>query len=275
MSTGPSPMSILHTQDLGDGFFTRLDSIAAELWAHPLDLLAVWFSESGVMADAWNDSPVDLRPELRDNRVGVAQLTPETLRRLGYRGDHGSFRNLGAAEQLDWARAYLLPFRGKLGSIGAIYVATFLPKLVDLAGEESTILAVKAGPLGRAFSANADVDRNDVYGLGVGELEAAVRKNCVGPRWAELVERAGAGEPVTGALPEGIDLGTTLGLERALRRLGYMPGTATGLFGREAQRALVGFQARQELRIDGIFGPRSRAALARELSASGGPASVA
>lgn len=267
-------MTILHTQDLGDVFFTKLDSIAAELWAHPLDLLAVWFSESGVLADAWNDSPVDLRPELRDNRVGIAQLTPEALRSLGYRGDHGSFRNLGASDQLEWARAYLLPYRGKLGSVGAIYVATFLPKLVDLV-REGAILAVKAGPLGRAFTANADVDRNDVYGLGVGALEEAVRKNCVGPRWAELVERAGAGDSVTGALPEGIDLGTTLGLERALRRLGYLPGTCTGLFGREAQRALVGFQARQELRIDGIFGPRSRAALARELAASGGPASVA
>lgn len=268
-------MTVHHTEDLGSSFFTKLDAIAAELWAHPLDLLAVWFSESGVMADAWNDSPVDLRPELRDNRVGIAQLTPETLRRLGYRGDHGSFRNLAAAEQLEWVRAYFLPFRGKLGSIGAIYVATFLPKLVELAGKESAILAVKAGPLGRAFDANADVDRNDVYRLRVGELEAAVRKNCVGPRWAEIVTRAGAGERTSDVLPEGIDLGTTLGLERALRRLGYLPGACTGLFGREAQRALVGFQARQELRIDGIFGPRSRAALARELAASGWPASVA
>lgn len=270
---------IIHTKDIDGLFFPKLDTIAAELWAHPADLLAVWFSESGMRADAWNNGPATIKdketglmrptkPEERYNASGFFQAMPATLKGLAFPGDHAAFRRLNATSQLDWARRYYLPYRGKLGSIGQIYTANFLPALIDHSSDPNFVLTAKKGPLPWAFTPNAVFDTNGDLAITVGELQAAVQRNARGPRWAELLARMGVADmPVADPQPEGIDLGTTLGIQRALDKLGFPPGPLDGYPGPKTRAAVVAFQTQASLQVDGIVGPKTRGALQVALAA--------
>lgn len=200
------------TVDIDDDFFPALRAMSAALGAQPLHLLAVWYSESGVRANAWNNGPATVidkttgkgrppRPEEKYNASGLFQAMPATLKGLGYPSDHASFRALTATQQLAWALRYYLPYRGKLGSIGAIYVANFLPALIDHAGDPAYVLTDRNGRLPWAYTPNAAFDANRDGRITVGELESAVQRNARGPRWDELVSRYEASDPAPDTLP--------------------------------------------------------------------------
>ena len=258
---------MIHTSDLDALFFPKLDVLADELGARAKDLLAVIFSESGCRADAWNDNPKNLPPEQRWNASGLIQFMPATLKGLGWAKGHAEFRRLSATAQLDWVRRYYAPHRGHLASVGGLYVATFLPALIRHAGDPAFVLTAKNGPLGWAYAPNASFDANRDYAITVGELEAAVRRNARGPRWAEIIARLEGLEvaeaPVTD--DEAVDLGTTLGLQRALDRLGFETGVLDGIPGPRTRNAIAAFQREHQLTPDGIFGPLSRTMMERLL----------
>lgn len=50
-------------------------------------------------------------------------------------------------------------------------------------------------------------------------------------------------------------------LQRILTVLGYKPGTIDGIFGRQTESALKEFQVKNGLQVDGIVGPKTKAAL--------------
>jgi len=56
-------------------------------------------------------------------------------------------------------------------------------------------------------------------------------------------------------------------LQRALKSLGYSPGTIDGKYGPATQRAVARFQRAAKLATDGILGPKTLAALAQAVSA--------
>lgn len=254
-----------HTQDIDGLFFERLDQIASELGAKPLDMLAVMYSESGCRADAHNDNPKNLPPEKRYNASGLIQFMPFVLQNLGWTHGHAMFRKLTATEQLTFVRRYYLPHRGHLGSVAGLYVATFLPALVRHCGDPAFVLTAKNGPLGWAYAPNASFDANRDYAITVGELEDAVRRNARGARWNELVARLEGQEPTDAPPDSGNDLGTTVGIQRALERLGFSPGKVDGVVGPLTRSAVVAFQVAAGLVADGIVGPRTRAALTARL----------
>jgi|GEM_PF-2597019 len=247
------------TSDIDDAFFPRLQEIADEVVARPRDLLSVWYSESGVRAAAHNP---------HGHASGIFQVMPATLMGLGWSKGHEAYRKLTATEQLEWALRYYRAYRGSLVSIGAVYTATFLPVFVKRAGDPSFVLCAQNGPLGWAYGPNAVFDKNKDFKITVGELEAAVARNCVGPRWAELVARLEGKWDGEDLVEAGFDLRTTIGLQRALSRLGHDPGPIDGIPGAKTAAAVLAFQKARGLVADGIYGPITRATLELALQTS-------
>lgn len=94
---------------------------------------------------------------------------------------------------------------------------------------------------------------------------------------AALIEHGDYGHaaaPVTGPDPE------VTWIQEHLTALGYDPGPADGIMGPKTRRAVKFFQADNDLTIDGIPGPATRAAIVRKLDAkaqtkaTGGAAAV-
>lgn len=254
-------MNVIHTRDIDALFFPKLDEVARNIGANSVHLLSVMYSESGCKASAWNDNPKNLPPEKRYNASGLIQFMPFILPNVGWTHGHAAFRQLTATEQLPYVQRYYMRHKGHLGTIGGLYVATFLPALVKNAGDPSFVLTAKNGVLGWAYGPNAAFDANHDLQITVGELEDAVRRNCRGPRWQELVARLeGFDEAQSETLvSDEFDLRTTIGLQRALQRLGYDPGPIDGLPGRMTSGAVSEYQAdHPPLVVDGIIGPRTR-----------------
>jgi peptidoglycan hydrolase-like protein with peptidoglycan-binding domain len=62
-----------------------------------------------------------------------------------------------------------------------------------------------------------------------------------------------------------IDLETLQGVQTALAALGFDPGKVDGKDGPNTQKAVREYQARNNLSVDGIVGPNTRASLYNEL----------
>lgn len=63
-----------------------------------------------------------------------------------------------------------------------------------------------------------------------------------------------------------IDLDDLEGVQKALSKLGFSPGTIDGKDGPKTQDAVRAFQAHATIKIDGIAGPQTRKALVDELA---------
>jgi len=64
-----------------------------------------------------------------------------------------------------------------------------------------------------------------------------------------------------------INLESLAGVQKALGRLGHSPGAEDGKDGPKTQHAVREFQASATIKIDGIVGPETRAALKAALDA--------
>ncbi len=72
-----------------------------------------------------------------------------------------------------------------------------------------------------------------------------------------------------------INLEELEGVQRALSKLGFDPGTIDGKNGPNTQKAVRGFQAHKTIKIDGIVGPETRRSLMDELAARADSGGVA
>lgn len=251
--------------DLSPAFFETIAHVAeriADANQDPRDvegrMLCVMMSESGVHAAARNPG---------SEASGLIQFMPSTLERLGWERGPEAFRRLSAADQLPFVEAYFWPHRGKVVSTAAAYVVTFLPADVDHAGDPDFVLVAKGGRRGWAFAQNAAFDANHDARITVGELDQAIERQCRGPRWEEIVSRSGIGWEVPARVP--FDLRSTLGIQEALKALGFDPGPLDGIPGAATRGAVMQFQAASGLVVDGLVGPRTRAALDAQLRACG------
>ena len=247
-----------YTADISELALTRFADVCGFLACQQLDLAAVLYSESGWYATAHNPN---------GDASGIFQAMPATLKGLGFAPElppdarAAKFRTLTAADQMPWLKRYYAPYRGKLNSVTACYLATFLPADLAHAGDDQYVLAQKGGYRGVIYTANAAFDANRDLCIRVGELGQAVRRNCTGPRWADLVSKlsGGALAPKPDALGSGA--GTTRWVQERLVALGFSPGVADGVWGPRTRAALVGFQRSVHLVPDGILGPLTMAKL--------------
>ncbi len=268
-------MTTIYSRDIPDDFFPALRVVAERLQSDPEKMMRVMKSESDVRANAHNNNPKHLPPDKRYNASGLIQFMPFILPNVGWHGGHAAFRQLSATQQLPYVEQYYKAHVGHLGTIGGLYVATFLPALVKHAGDPSYVLTADPNPktkgepgerLGWAFEPNAGFDKNGDRAITVRELEDMVNLACTGARWQELLARLNGGEIESGEREsEEIDLRTVLGMQRALAQLGHDPGTLDGWPGPKTTAAIVSFQRASSLVPDGIYGPLTRRALTEAL----------
>lgn len=266
-------MTWKYTSDILDSDLMRLEIFSVAVGCDPFDAAGTWMSESGLFTKAHN---------INGDASGIFQAMPATLKGMGYRpelGDNDSaraaaFRAESFQVQIRWAQRYYTPYKGKLKNKAAFYVATFLPADIDYAmsGTADTVLVQKDGRRGWAYSANAGFDENHDLKITVGELEDAIDRACRGPRWEEFNERLSAQlkiTPLNVVQPFPYDLGTVLGLQEALLKIGWNPGPLDGVPGPLTRSALMGYQKSRGLQVDGIMGPNSRASIIKDLAALG------
>jgi len=253
-------MTRRYTQDLDDEFFPLCANIAEWLGTDVMFLLKVMFAESGMIASEPNHAG--------SGCVGILQFDPNVLRGLGWFGGPDAFRMLSATEQLRFVKAYFARWRGQLPTLATVYCGVFMPVCVPEAANPNAVLSSPKDKIrGWAFAQNAKLDANGDGVISMWELEAAVQRNCVGPRWAEVVQRATGKEHPAPSISERIDLRTILGLQRALAALGFDPGPLDGIRGHLTELALRAFQTSAGIAADGMPGPVSRRALEQALAA--------
>lgn len=217
-----------------------------------IDLLCVMYAESGCRADRPN--------ALNSGAVGLIQWMPDTLRAIGWTQPATAFLKLNALDQLPYVRRYFLPHTSYLDTLAGVYLAVWMPGDIQYRNLPDFALSQKDGRRGWAYTMNVSLDANGDERITVGELEEAVRRNCIGRRWAEIIGRARESFPVL-ARPSQKDLGTTYGIQCCLASLGFSPGILDGLPGENTTKAIRSFQKVSGLTVDGIPGPRTRAKL--------------
>lgn len=251
------------TPDLSPTFFSELDKVCATIRCNKAHLLAVMMAESGVRAKAHNQNcGAKHVHHPACGASGLIQFMPDTLRLLGWSAGPEAFRRLAAHQQLPFVESYYRPHRGKLATTAALYCATFLPADIDHAADPSFVLVQRGGRRGWAFDANAAFDANRDLAITVAELDLAIRRQCRGPRWEEIAQRAEILFPGRTLSRGPADLHTTLGIQEALVRHGFDPGPLDGYPGPRTRAAVEAFQRSRGLDVDAIVGPITRAALA-------------
>src|SRR5262249_6134238 len=102
------------------------------------------------------------------------------------------------------------------------------------------------------------------------EGAAAPAGVAAAPGQPQVAEPApsGDGEEVKAA-PKAGGNAATQGLQKALKKLGYDPGAIDGISGPKTKAAIQKFQQANGLSADGIAGPKTQAALAKALQGAG------
>ncbi len=252
-----------------DADLQRLEVFAVAVGANALDVLGVWQNESGLDPRSYNAN---------GGASGIFQVMPDILKGLGYRpelGDHNdvraaSYRSESFIEQLRWATRFYTPYRGKLTSKASFYVSTFLPADLDYAskGTSDTVLVAKGGRRGWAFNANAGFDANHDLTITVGELTQAIDRACANDRFRSISTRMAqlinVNPPIINNVQD-FHLGTVLGIQQALFRLGFKVGAIDGVPGVLTSAALLSYQKSRGLVPDAIPGPATRLELQKDL----------
>ena len=247
-------MHAVHTSDISDRALEVLGELAREHGRMPIEFAGVFYSESGFSSKAYNaTSPT---------ASGVFQVVPKTLAGLGFKGTTKEFRALSAEEQLEYAKLYYKPHLGKLKSRVHIYVANFLPALLSMADNPQNVLSAEGGFMGWVYGANKGIDRNRDGKIQVWELDACITHACRGARWEELKARID-GDEIPPTVPSRVR--SIFDMQRVLDFFKFGPGPVDGIPGPKTTRALMLYQRDRGLVPDGIFGPKTRAQMEREL----------
>jgi hypothetical protein len=144
-------------------FQQKLQKIASNLGTSTNALLAVMQHESGV-------KPYKVNPT--SGATGLIQFMPSTAQRLGTNVQ--DLKQMDAVQQLDFVYKYYKMTGVGDGSVGDLYVATFMPKYLGY--PPSTVLGQRgaSGFAGLVYDQNSVLDRN-----GDGQITIADIKNSV------------------------------------------------------------------------------------------------
>lgn len=166
----------------------------SRLEVNPVDLLAVAANESACNPSAWNEG---------GRAGGMWQLTPAGARAAGWPPEQTHrFTMLSAKDQWPFWEKYFAHHRGQLVSRAACYVCTYLPALLDLAGNPNALLCSADGRTDEAhadrwtqaeriswYTGNKGFDRAHTGEIHVRDLTSAIDRStlAMGGVWADYV----------------------------------------------------------------------------------------
>ncbi|CBN56613.1 MULTISPECIES: transglycosylase SLT domain-containing protein [Kamptonema] len=125
-------------------FLQKVVSIANELGANPNYLMAIMQFESGLKASEVNRF---------SGATGLIQFMPSTARNLGT--STSALQVMGEVQQLDYVRKYLMPYKGRLNTIGDFYASVLWPAAV---GKPDSYVLFRIGSI--EYKQNNGFDRN-------------------------------------------------------------------------------------------------------------------
>lgn len=146
-------------------FKAKLEKVAQKLGTTSHALLAVMKQESGVNPQAVNP---------HSNARGLIQFMPDTARRLGTTVDE--IYNMDAVQQLDYVYKYYSMTGVGDGSVGDLYMATFMPKYIGYPDSHVLGRSGDHGFSGKVYAQNAGLDRNKDGTITVGDVKTSVQR---------------------------------------------------------------------------------------------------
>lgn len=146
-------------------FKAKLEKIAKNLGTTPNAMLAVMKQESGVNPKAQNK---------QGGASGLIQFMPATARMLGTTTDE--LRQMDAVQQLDYVYKYYKYTGVGDGSVGDLYMATFMPKYIGYPDNHVLGSAGASGFAGLVYDQNKGLDRNKDGKITVGDVKTSVQR---------------------------------------------------------------------------------------------------
>lgn len=146
-------------------FQKKLQKIASDLGTSPQAIMSVIKHESG-------GNPQAVNP--RSNAIGLIQFMPSTARRLGTSVE--DLKQMDAVQQLDFVYKYYKLTGVGDGSVGDLYVATFMPKYLGY--PPNTVLGQKGanGFSGAVYAQNHELDRQGNGQITIADIKKSVSR---------------------------------------------------------------------------------------------------
>ncbi len=177
-------VDLLWGDKVDEDFAQKAIRIANELGVDPNLLMSCMAFESG---ETFSPSILN---GAGSGAVGLIQFMPSTAEGLGTTS--ADLAEMTAVEQLDYVRAYFMPYKGKLSSLEDIYMTILWPAAV---GKSNDYVLWSRGTT--AYRQNAGLDVNGDGSVTKGEAAAKVREKVErGENYRKLIEM-GANEPDT------------------------------------------------------------------------------
>jgi hypothetical protein len=200
-----------------------------------------------------------------------------------YDAAKGYFHLAPVKVQLEYARRYFEDWRRRFGlgrwdSRVQLYLANLLPARIPIAtGPEIAVLERVRWP--SAYKVNAGLDRNRDGRITVSELDFFVESATTGRAKGQYIvaweglngayHRRGGYQPMpieTTPMPPALrDVKDVRSIQRALTTLGYDVGKIDGLYGPRMRAAVTKYQADHGLAADGWVGPFTLASISDAL----------
>ena len=146
-------------------FKAKLEKIAQKLGTTSHAMLAVMKQESGVNPKAQNK---------QGGASGLIQFMPATARMLGTTTDE--LRQMDAVQQLDYVYRYYKYTGVGDGSVGDLYMATFMPKYIGYPDHHVLGTQGAEGFSGKVYAQNKGLDRNRDGVITVGDVKTSVQR---------------------------------------------------------------------------------------------------
>lgn len=182
-----------------DEFLLKLNQIAKELDADPRHLLNIMSCESDIRSDIRN-------PDVRLGTIGLIQFIRSTREALGWpkstppfidgayhwTPEDNAFASMGMVNQLDFVRAFFLPYRGRMPSAERIYHMTYFPKTLGRGSSPGTVITARDAddPVeARAYAGNSGLDSDKDGLITYADLSRYLAKGRAQSRYKEAVGR--------------------------------------------------------------------------------------